>query len=419
MVNPDDVEYGRKVYETTPSTVWDNLTHNGWVLDDDAFKVNQLRHPYQGSIYHGIARSTYLGYWQASALTFAGSLLWEIAGETTPPSYNDQVASGIAGSFLGEPLFRMASLLLETDTSPGIWREITAAILCPPLGFNRLFSGERFSAVFPSRNPAVFWRVRGGGTMYLSLRDDSGSGRNNRTEATGDFLMLYGLPGKAGYRYDRPFDFFRFELTAVSRTNDPIENIVTRGTLLAREYNLGDAYRGVWGLYGSYDYLSPHVFRVSTTGLSLGSTAHWWMSRTASLQGSALAGAGYGAGSDIAKETREGFHYGVTGQGLLSLRLAFSDMMMIEGNGRIFYLSGLGSNRPNSTETMMRLGLGVTLRLQGPHALSLQYVTSSRHVSERGGRADRQQRASALTVLYSWLSDRMFGALDWREAAVR
>ena len=45
-----------------------------------------------------------------------GSLLWEEAGENTAPSFNDQVASGIGGNFLGEPLFRIASLLLESGS---------------------------------------------------------------------------------------------------------------------------------------------------------------------------------------------------------------------------------------------------------------------------------------------------------------
>ena len=53
-------------------------------------------------MYHGIARSNGQGYWPSVVYTFAGSVLWEIAGETTPPSRNDQIASGIAGSFLGE-----------------------------------------------------------------------------------------------------------------------------------------------------------------------------------------------------------------------------------------------------------------------------------------------------------------------------
>ena len=61
-------------------------------------------------MYHGFARSAGFNYWESAGYTFAGSALWEIVGETTQPSINDQVASGIGGTFLGEALFRMSNL---------------------------------------------------------------------------------------------------------------------------------------------------------------------------------------------------------------------------------------------------------------------------------------------------------------------
>jgi hypothetical protein len=43
------------------------------VADNDPFKVNQFLHPYQGSIYHGFARSAGLNYWESLGYTFAGA----------------------------------------------------------------------------------------------------------------------------------------------------------------------------------------------------------------------------------------------------------------------------------------------------------------------------------------------------------
>jgi len=153
-------------YPSPISNFEDNL-HRKWVVDNDKFSTNQFLHPYQGSIYQGLARSTGLDFWEASAYTFMGSLLWEVAGESTNPSINDQIASGIGGNFLGEPLFRIASLLLETgnDASPGLWRELGALLISPPLGFNRLVYGKRFDPVFRSYNPAVFTRIDLGATL--------------------------------------------------------------------------------------------------------------------------------------------------------------------------------------------------------------------------------------------------------------
>src|SRR5882672_3839959 len=93
-------------YESNWSSISQNATHK-WVVDNDPFAINQVGHPYQGSMYYGFARSAGLNYWESLGYTFAGSALWEIAVETWKPSRNDQIATGIGGSFLGEPLFRM------------------------------------------------------------------------------------------------------------------------------------------------------------------------------------------------------------------------------------------------------------------------------------------------------------------------
>ena len=113
----DRAYYGCCDFDTDLSSIKRNL-HRGWGVDSDEFTVNQLGHPYQGSMYHGFARASGLSYWQGLGYTFAGSLLWEIAGETTRPSKNDQISTGIGGSFLGEALFRMSNLWLEKATGP-------------------------------------------------------------------------------------------------------------------------------------------------------------------------------------------------------------------------------------------------------------------------------------------------------------
>jgi hypothetical protein len=45
-------------YETSWDTIWDHITDPHWVVDNDQFKVNQFLHPYGGSIYYGLARSS-------------------------------------------------------------------------------------------------------------------------------------------------------------------------------------------------------------------------------------------------------------------------------------------------------------------------------------------------------------------------
>lgn len=169
LLNQFNRRYIGSPYHTNLSTINRNL-HHGWVVDNDPYSTNQFGHPYQGSMYHGFARSAGLNYWESLGYTFAGSAFWEIAGETTPPSRNDQIASGIAGSFLGESLFRMANLVLEKGAGvPRFWREVGAAAISPATGFNRLAFGDRFDTIFASRNPAYYGRLALGVRPNLSV----------------------------------------------------------------------------------------------------------------------------------------------------------------------------------------------------------------------------------------------------------
>ena len=145
-------------------------------------------------MYHGFARSAGLDYWQSLGYAFAGSALWEIAGEQTRPSRNDQVASGIGGTFLGEALFRMSNLVLERGGGmPRFWRELAATAIAPSAGFNRFAFGERYGGVFSSRNADYFSRL---GLGYSgSVERDLGSSTVNfkRNEAQVDFLLDQGI----------------------------------------------------------------------------------------------------------------------------------------------------------------------------------------------------------------------------------
>jgi hypothetical protein len=414
IASPNEEEDGKKVYSVTLSTFLDHVDHGPWGFDQDAFKINQLMHPYQGSMYYGFARSAGLSFWESFAYTFAGSFLWETGGETTSPSINDQIASGIAGAFLGEPLFRMASLLLEGGgEKPGFWRELGATILSPPTGFNRLVFGERFAPVFPSHNPAIFWRLRLGASFNDRLSDQGNLSPVGGVNATMDFSMAYGLPGKPGYDYTRPFDYFHLEAIATSIPSNPLEDVMIRGLLFGKKYEAGDSYRGIWGLYGGYDYISPQIFRVSSTSASLGTTFQWWLAQKVALQGSALGGVGYGAAGNISGSGERDYHYGIAPQGLLALRLIFDDKAMLDATARGYYISGMGSTETGGSETVGRLNMGLTVRIWGRHALGIQYLASGRD-AHYPDQPNSHQTVGTFSLVYTLLSDTSFGAVEWR-----
>jgi hypothetical protein len=397
-------------YDTSLSTVRRNLRRS-WVVENDPFQVNQLGHPYQGSMYHGFARSAGLSYWESLGYTFAGSIFWEIAGETTPPSKNDQIASGIGGTFLGEALFRMASLVLENaNGTPPFWRELAATAISPATGFNRLAYGDRFRAVFPSRDAVYYSRLAlGASTTTRNVR--GASTEHGHHEALADFSIDYGLPGKPGYYYRRPFDYFAFQATA--STSGIIENMMTRGLLVGRDYEAGKNYRGVWGLYGTYDYLSPQFFRVSSTGLALGTTGQLWLTETIALQGSALAGVGYAAVGTLRGAGERDYHYGIAPQALLALRLIFGDKASLDVTARDHFVTRVAAADRAGRDNIVRADVSFTWRVHRQHAISVKYLWSHRDASYPD-LGDRTQTRATIGIFYTLLGHDRFGAVDWR-----
>ena len=382
------------------------------------------------------ARSAGVPFWQSLTYNNTGSFIWKMAGETDLPSINDQITTGTAGALLGESLFRMSSLLLEGGGEhPGFWRELGAAVISPPTGFNRLMFGGRFKAVFPSHDPAIFTRLRWGvstdlfKTNNLLLNEGSAYTDRKHSEAILDFSFSYGLPGKTGYTYNRPFDYFKFEFAAQTSAHGHnfVQDVMVGGLLYGTDYAVGENYRGIWGLYGSYDYLAPTVFRVSTTALSVGTTAQYWVGPGIALQGTALGGVGFGAAGStpIATGDRD-YHYGVAPQALLGLRLLFGNRAKIELDARGYYVAGTGQfiNTSNSldnaggSETIVRVKTGFSVRVFRRHGLGLEYVESLRE-SQYGTQPSRHQSDGTVSLVYTYLGDSHFGAVEWRDRGSR
>jgi hypothetical protein len=364
-------------------------------------------------MYHGFARSAGLSYWESLGYTFAGSAAWEIAGEKTPPSKNDQITTGIGGTFLGEALFRMSSLILEKGEGPRFWREVSAAVISPSTGFNRLAFGDRFDGIFNSRNPARYSRL-GFGYAGTTQNIPGTSTALKRNEAQADFSIDYGLPGKPGYEYTRPFDYFAFQATASSA--NVFENVMTRGLLYGSAYERGSATRGtrgVWGLYGSYDYISPQSFRVSSTALSLGTTAQTWLTNSIALQGTALAGVGYAAVSTSRGNPESEYHYGVAPQALLALRLIFGGTAALDVTARDYFVTRAGATGTGGHDNIARADIAFTVRIHREHAITIKYLWNRRDATYPD-LGDRSQTRGTFGIFYTLLGHDRLGAVDWR-----
>ncbi|MEJ6023316.1 DUF3943 domain-containing protein [Ramlibacter sp. PS4R-6] len=401
---------GREDYAVTMDSIRRNL-RGPWVIDGDPFNVNQLGHPYQGSMYHGFARSAGFDYWRSAAFTFAGSAAWEIAGERTPPSRNDQVSTGIGGTFLGEALFRMANLLLEKGggLSP-FWRETVAAGISPSLAFNRRVLGIQKNGFLASNDAAYYSQLQVGfmGTAQDAQGASSGSTKN---ELQVDYSLDFGMPGKDGYVYRRPFDHFVFRATMSSANG--FENVLTRGLLWGRDYKGGANYRGVWGLYGSYDYISPQTFRISSTALSLGTTGQWRASENVAVQGTLMGGLGYAAVSTLRGVAADrDYHYGVAPQVLVSTHVIVGDRHAFDVTLRDYFVSKVGGLARGGRDNIVRADVAYTWRLRGQHGVTLKYLWNHRN-AEYPDLGDRSQTRGTVGIFYTLLGHDGFGRVDW------
>lgn len=397
-------------YAVTLDSIRRNL-RGKWVVDDDPFKVNQFGHPYQGSMYYGFARSAGLGFWESAGYAFAGSAAWEIAGERTPPSRNDQVNTGIGGSFLGEALFRMASLLLEQGggLSPA-WRERVAGVVAPSLWFNRHVMGLQ-GGIFPSNDAAYYSQLQLG-FMGATQNARGTSAVPTRNDGQLEFSLDYGLPGRDDYVYRRPFDQFSFRATLSSANG--FENVLTRGLLVGHDYKAGPRYRGVWGLYGSYDYISPQTFRISSTALNVGTTGQWLASDRFAVQGTLMGGMGYAAVSTLRGVASDrDYRYGVAPQVLASIRVIGDDTSAFNVTLRDYFVSRVGGLARGGHDNIVRADIAWTWRVRGRDAITVKYLWNRRS-AEYPELGDRFQSRGTVGIFYTLLGREHFGRVDWK-----
>jgi len=394
-------------YRVNGSSIQSNI-EGSWIVDNDPFAVNQMMHPYQGAMYHNIARSAGLNYWQSLGYTFAGSVMWELAGETTTPALNDQLASGIAGTFLGESLFRMANLLVDrSHAHVGFGRGLLVFLASPPTGANRVLFGKRFDGVMATHDPAYDLRVQMG-ARGTSQNTPGPSLNLGQREAIADLLVEYGLPGRAGYTYTRPFDYFRLDATASSV--DIIEKVTSHGVLAGRRYETGEGGGGVWGVYGIYDYLSPQFFRVSTTAVSGGTSFEKWLSGDWLMQVTLLGGVGYAAVQTINGTNDRDYHYGMTPQAVETLRLVIGRRVSFDVSGRQYFVTGVAGFDTPGTDTILRAEVSAAVKVYGRNAVTVRYQTTQRTATFPGF-GPQKQSIGTVSLAYTVLGPQRLGAV--------
>ncbi len=312
---------------------WQSIKNNvvyPWQWDDNQFLNNQFSHPYHGSLYFNAARTNGYNFWESFAWPFAGSLMWEIAGEAWAPAPNDFLNTSFGGVTLGEAFYRLSSLTLDNTAtgSERTWREIGGFVLNPIRGFNRLIRGETHGQ---SANPPDWRPSRIVGILDLGYRRtsnafsaDSFAAGTDQWDAT--FSLMYGDAVKD--LGGSPFSYFALGAELAGPPVDSarrLNRLQVRGSLAA--WPIGSSGRHQLALLLGYDYVNNPAIEfggqsvlggvVSTFGAP---GTDWWVQTSVLLDGIII-----GATQSDYYNTLEGrnYDYGPGLGGTLSARAVY------------------------------------------------------------------------------------------------
>jgi hypothetical protein len=284
-------------FKVTPQS-WRTNLRQGWDWDKDNFLVNMLGHPYNGSLYFAAARTNGLSFWAGAPLTFFHSAVWEYFGETSQPSINDLVDTGLGGIALGEMFHRVAATIRNNESGGGgrLLRELAALPFDPVGSVNRLLSGDccRRGPNPAEHNPVatVLWVGGGAGIVRAP-----GSLLSSLEDAKFSSIILADL--KYGDSYidslRKPFDAFSARIMLAPR-HGGLTQLVGVGRIAGTEMRRTDWNRHQLELNQRFEYLNNGAlqFGAQTLELGMSSRVHlagrFWLRTLAAADGIVLAG---------------------------------------------------------------------------------------------------------------------------------
>jgi hypothetical protein len=255
-------------------SIGDNMNFKNWEFDDDKFLTNQFAHPYHGNLYYNAFRSNGYTFWQSVPATFVGSLVWEVAGEINPASYNDMVNTTFGGIALGEMTYRLAGLIINKRKSGRKRRmqELLATVVNPVNGFNRLVDRKwnEVAATDPEDSLFVDLSVDVGARFVNKYANQLFPGA--RTEVFGSIKMKYGNPFK---NYKLPFDNFYILMELGNADSAKLNSLWGQGSLWGKIVGGGEHSLKMLRLTMNYDFHKNTAFEYGGQSLLLTWLAHF------------------------------------------------------------------------------------------------------------------------------------------------
>ncbi|MDH4270337.1 MAG: DUF3943 domain-containing protein [Candidatus Aminicenantes bacterium] len=258
--------------DISPETIRQNFT-TGLVWDQDGLLMNCLAHPYHGSSYFNVARSSGLSFWESVPFALGGSAMWETCLENEPASRSDLIFTTFGGVYYGELFYRLTSRILD-GRSRGLeraGRELAAFILNPARGLQRLFGGDMFRYQPPANDVGGPFKTRFfagrtgvGSDPFVALTFRSGDPFNGQT--------------KLG-----TFDFF-VHRSRLRFGNSPSFTQSGYGYLGGTRFGREDAPDHVLGLFLNFDFHTTEAVRLGASSLTGGLVSRFQLGTGARLE---------------------------------------------------------------------------------------------------------------------------------------
>ena len=177
--------------------------------------------------------------------------------ENEPPAYNDQIATTIGGSLLGEVSFRISSSIIDNSASGcnRVFRELFGFLTCPMNGINRLITGEmrRRKQYRPAKIDEIYpisFGIASGARMLTSF--------DKHKHHWTPFIKgqyHYGDPFRA--ENQKPFDYFNLDFTLdPSSGKHFISEVNATGSLWTKPIPVSNNKKKmIWGIFQHFHYM--------------------------------------------------------------------------------------------------------------------------------------------------------------------
>lgn len=266
------------------SSIGHNLKLSSWEWDDNNFTTNQFAHPYHGNLYFSAFRTNGYSFWQAAPAAVAGSLIWEIAGETHPPSPNDFINTSMGGIALGEMTYRLSNLIVN-NRQTGFKRqanEVLAFLVNPMNGLNRIIDGKWGKLM---DNPADRMPSSFGGELDFGARRYSE--KSEDLVSKGKNEMYFRLRLQYGNPFvDRKQPFSNFSLVVEGGNNDSAKINTLRVVGFLHGWKTGDTETSqkVINITASFDYFHNSAFYYGAQSINAGLLSRYKMGNKTTLE---------------------------------------------------------------------------------------------------------------------------------------